>query len=248
VLRSVDELKQEALAHYEARGWTAVEPGTDAETAFCLDLSLKPAVCLKRDGMLLLVYGSNSVGDTQHRLFKQVMFDLLLRNEFCHVLLVFDRSVNRDNEKLMSGIGVGLMQVRDGNDPVLVRPPKLSCFKGPLTADRIPQGIRPHVQSMLKRISEEDTATAVMDLVQVVEQQFDRLVPNKAGQPLGAKITECQQQGLLYPLVVEAAKRINNSRIVRAHPATHEERRKDVVQVCQTVVDDSLAILFAMPP
>jgi len=248
-LRSTDELRTEAETYYVSKGWKASVPGSDAESSFCNSLTLRPELCLKRDGMLLLLYVSNSVGDTQHRLFKQVMFDILLEGEHCHVVLAFDKRVASKDEKAIAGLGVGLLQLREQNDPpILIRPPQLSGFRAPLSLDRVPAGLQAHVKELLRRLTEEDTATAVLDLVQVVEQDLGRVVPAAANKPLGGKIKACRDGNLLYPLVLDAADRINKSRIVRAHPATHEERRKDIVKVAQIVVDDALAILFALPP
>ncbi len=246
--RSQQELIDEGTAYYTAKGWAACVPGADPETAFCNTLTLAPSVCLKRDGMLLLLYVSNTISDTNHRLYKQVLFDVHLAHEHCHTVVTVER-VSADNERRLAGIGMGVLKLRDAaQDPILLKAPKLTVFRGPGSFDRVPAGLRANVTELLRRIEEEDTAMAVMDLVQVIEQELDRLVPAQAGRPLGNKIAACRRNGVLYPLVLDAATRINASRIVRAHPRTHAERRRDIVQVCQTVVDDALAILFALPP
>lgn len=246
--RSQQELVDDGTAYYTAKGWTACVPGADPETSFCNALSLAPSVCLKRDGMLLLLYVSNTISDSNHRLYKQVLFDVLLAHEHCHVVVTVEK-VSAANERRLAGIGMGVLKLRDApQDPILLKAPKLTLFRSPASFDRVPVALRVNVTELLRRIVEEDTATAVMDLVQVIEHELDRLVPAQVGKPLGTKIAACRSNGLLYPLVLDAATRINASRIVRAHPRTHEERRRDIVQVCQAVVDDALAILFAMPP
>ena len=242
-----EEITDEIRSHFQSKGWEYVLPGSTPDSAFCSRISLRPDAVFRRDGMIRLGYSSNTVKPTNIKMLKQVLTEMMLENQFCHIIMTVDSRVPLNQERILSQLGVGLWQLRPDDPPVEIRLPQLTCFRQPGVYERIPAPIRSKVQDLLRRISEEDTATAVMDLVQIVEEKLNSVLPNPPPNTLGSKLHRCRTSNLLHPLVIEAGYRINDSRIFRAHPFDHDDRRKFVVQQAQIVVDDALAMLFAIP-
>jgi hypothetical protein len=244
---TVEHLADQARAFLRGRQWQVPATLTPAQERRIVRLSARPAFIAKRDGMEQYVYPVGQVSSMTMSLHKQVVLDLELHQDFAHCTIVCeDGGLTADLERQLRLMGVGVIVVRRENQPYELLPPKLRCFHCPGSLDRLRQPLRPRVMQCLRAIESGDVCVGVLDLAQVLEGEFDRHLPTHRGQTLGAKIAEASRQNLLKPLAIAAARRVNIPRIRRAHNRTHIERRRQIVERAQRVVDDCLAVLFAL--
>ena len=215
-----------------------------ADNALLNRLTLRPKFVARKDGMEHYVYATGRVTDATFKLFKQVLFDLESEGVVVHVATLCDERVSRDDETLLRRMGVGIIVIRAGATPNELARPRLRRFRCPTSFERIPVGIRPAVRQALAKIVDGDVCVGVLDLAQVLEQRLQTKGINV--NTLGAKINEAANQNLLSTLAVNAAKRVNWPRILRAHPCGHAVRRRDIVNRVQEIVDDGLSVLFAL--
>ncbi len=197
----------------------------------------------KRDGMEHLVYISGKITDSTYKLHKQVLFDIELAREFCHVVLVCDEKISKIDESKLKEMGVGVLLVRRDATPLMLIEPQLRCFRAPSTYDRVPPGVRRKVKDAVAKIIEGDVSVGVLDLAQILETRLqDARITAKT---LGGKIKQAETHNLLSAMAASAASRVNIPRIQRAHPRGHRERRKAIVMRVQDIVEDCFAVLCA---
>jgi len=243
---SVDDLKSLALKHYEGNGWLGSENFDKGTEAFVSKLPRRPELVATYDGMEHLVFLSGRLTASLLAVYKQLLFDVDQSGRPSHIVVVCEESVSTAMEKAAKEMGVGIVIVRSDGDPYRLLPPRLRAFRVGQMVDNLPQRIRTRVQNALRKIESDDVCVGVMDLVQVVEVEMDRVVPVTKSKPFGAKITEAENTSRLNAQAVKAARRINVPRILRAHPGTHIKRRRDIVVPVQVIVDECLALLMAI--
>lgn len=232
-----------ATAAYKGRGWAISARFSAADEELVGKLSRRPDMLAKYDGMEHLIFLCGRVTAATYKLQKQVLYDLDSRREFSHVVLVCEESVSKKDEALLRQMGVGVLLIRHDAVPVFLVHPLLRCFNFP-AKDRIAKRFRAKVVNALNKIRQEDVCVGILDLSQVLEDQL-----TAAGctvRTLGAKIKDAETQRIFSREAAKAARRVNDPRITRAHPGNHRKRRQ-VVQDAQSIVDDCLAALAALP-
>lgn len=244
---SRDELAAEARQYYRNQNWTAPNRFAAKEESFVSKLSVRPDLIAQRDGMLHLVYAAGRISQAAFNLYKLVLFDIEQLREFCHVVVGCEERVSQADERRLKEMGLGILLVRQDADTYMLAQPSLRCFRAPANYKRLPTRVRTGVKKAIQKIETDDVAVGVLDLSQVLETELDRVVPQTFHRlALGRKIQEAQNQGALTPIMVAAANRVNTPRIKRAHPGSHSQRRRDIVEGVQEIVDDCLAILFVL--
>ena len=206
-------------------------------------LSRRPEIIAKKEGMEHFVYITGRVTDSTFKLFKQVIFDLELRTEFCHVVSVCTERVPSTKERSLKGMGVGILVVRQDAETFQLVRPRLVAFREPSSYDRVPRQIRARVREALRKIREDDVCVGVLDLAQALEYQLSQLGFTGT---LGQKIGQAQRADRLSTIATKAAQRVNWPRINRAHPGGHATRRSGIVARVQEIVEDCLAVMFAL--
>ncbi|MBI5759567.1 MAG: hypothetical protein HZA46_13695 [Planctomycetales bacterium] len=243
---SSDALTEASKEHYRGEGWSVPVSFPKDVEAFVSTLQRRPDFMATNDGMEHLVFATGRVSDTTIAFQKQVLFDIDRKPRHSHIVLVCEEPVPRTRESEVRELGVGVLLIRLDVPPLLLVRAKLRGFRPRQDLESVPARIRPKVKDALRRVSEENVCVAILDLVQIVELEMDRLVPATKDRPFGAKIHEAESKGKLSDLAIKAARRINVPRIRRAHPKTHAQRRKHIVDDVQSIVDDCLAMLFAL--
>ncbi len=240
---SSEDLRDGARKYYAAKGWSAPATLSPKEERLANKLSLRFEFLAKHDGMEHLVYVSGKITDSTYKLQKQVLFDVDVAREFCHVVLVCDEKISKVDESRLKEMGLGVLLIRKGANPLMLLQPRLRCFREPSTYDRVPIGIRKKTRDAVAKIIDGDVAVGVLDLAQILES---RLSDSKiTAKTLGAKIKQAEKHKLLSAMAAAAASRVNVPRIQRAHPRGHGERRKAIVMRVQDIVDDCFAVLCA---
>jgi hypothetical protein len=240
---SSDELLDAAKEYYTTRGWNVPKTLSTAEEKLAGRLARRFEFLAKHDGMEHLVYVSGKVTDSTYKLHKQVLYDIELAREFCHVVLVFDERISKTDENRLKEMGVGVLLIRRQAAPLLLVQPRLRCFREPSTYDRVPTALRKKVRDAVNKILEGDVCVGVLDLAQILESRLQH--PTITAKTLGGKINQAKANKLLSALAGSAASRVNVPRIKRAHPRGHGERRKAIVMRVQNIVEDCLAVLCA---
>src|ERR1700704_4071627 len=103
-----------------------------------------------------------------------------------------EEQVPRHREAEMRGLGVGILLIRVDAPPLLLVRAKLRGFRPRQDLESVPARIRAKVKDALRRVSEENVCIAILDLVQIVEVEMDRIVPATKDKPFGAKIHEAE--------------------------------------------------------
>jgi hypothetical protein len=243
---SSDELVEAAKQHYLGEGWAVPASLPKEVDTFISTLQRRPDFVAINDGMEHLVFATGRITDTTIGFQKQVLFDVDRKPRHSHIVLVCEEQVPRHREVEVRGMGVGILLIRTDAPPLPLVRPKLRGFRPRQELDSVPSRIRSRVSDALRRVSEENVCVAILDLVQIVELEMDRLVPSAKNRPFGTKINEAEARHLLSPLAIRAARRINVPRIRRAHPKPHSQRRRHIVDNVQSIVDDCLSMLFAL--
>lgn len=241
---SKDELVSQAKAHYRGQHWQVSRNLSRPFHSLIGELSLRPTFIVRKEGMELLVYASGKVTRSTFHLLKQVAFELEQVRCFCHVVVACDDHISRAHEQTIRKMGLGILLVRQGVPAVELAAPELRSFRLPTTFDRIPKKYRAGVRQALDKIHCGDVCVGVLDLVQVLETALtDKGVTVNT---LGRKIGQAKASGVLRSLAADAADRVNQPRIQRAHPGKHATRRTKIVNRVQEIVDDCLAVLFSL--
>ncbi len=246
-LLSSNDLIELARRHYRSQGWTVPSRPNKAEATLVSSLARRPDFVVRRDGMLHLVFVSGKVTAATFRLNMQVVFDVQQTNEVCNLVTVCQDRVKPKDERELRKMGFGILIVRESDEPYFLAPAKLQQFDDAIQYEQIPQRLRARTRAAVRQISEGDVCVGILDLVQIVEAELERHVPGSKNWTLGRKINAAETSGVLRPMMKAAADRINFPRIKRAHPGTHNTRRKWIVSRAQAIVDDCLAILFGLP-
>lgn len=239
-----DELVEEAKAHYRATHWTVPNTLSAADASLAAQLSLRPSFIAKKDGMEHLVYVSGRITQATFNLQKQVLFEIAQNGVCYHVVLVAEERVTRTVENQLRAMGLGVLLIRRDAAPLELVDPSLQCFRPPSTWDRVPTRYRRAVKEAIGKVQTGDVCVGVMDIAQVLETALAHrgITVNT----LGAKIKQAVTQQILRGMAANAADRVNQPRILRAHPTNHGGRRKKIVLRVQEIVDDCLALLFSL--
>jgi len=241
---SSEALHTATIDFYKKTGWSASEVFTATEERLATRLSLRPAAIAKRDGMEHLIFALGKVTDATYKLLKQILFEIERQGELSHVVIMCADRVTQADERRIKDLGVGIVLVRQEGEPISLATPKLCCFREP-KYERLRPGLRAGVRNAVRKVAEEDVTVGVLDLAQILEKELEKRLPAFKGKPLGLLIREARKAGILSDLHEEAADRVNDPRIKRAHHANHATRRR-VVMKAQDIVDDCLAVLFAI--
>ncbi len=239
-----DELIAAAKQHYVGQGWVVPSKLTARETVLWDSLSRRPEFVAKRQGMEYLVFATGKVTEATYKLFKQVLYDIDNQKEPFHLVLACEERIPVTDEKALKQMGLGVLLIRSQGDPLLLVRPRLRSFREPSTYYRVPQHLRAKVKHAIRDISEGDVCVGVLDLAQIMEGAIKG--PGITAKTLGSKISQARARNILSAAGAAAAHRVNVPRIKRAHPASHSTRRTAIVARCQQIVEDCLAVLFAL--
>jgi hypothetical protein len=233
-----------AKEYYIGQGWVVPARLTAQETALWGSLSRRPEFVGKRQGMEHLVFATGKVTEATYKLFKQVLYDIDNRGECLHLVLICEERISVADENTLKGMGLGVLLIRSEADALLLVRPRLRSFREPPSYDRVPQHLRARVRQAIREMTEGDVCIGVLDLAQIMEGAISG--PGITANTLGRKISQARAHGILSAAAEAAAHRVNLPRIVRAHPRNHRTRRLAIVRRCQQIVEDCLAVLFAL--